>query len=154
WQGTINWKDGSPIQDLVVNSDHTFSSPTHVYGDEGTFVPVITIRDATDYGGGAVATGATSISVGASVPTFPTVVATSTVGNKTVITPVAPGQQVPVDERHDFSLVATFTDPGFGPEEAFTYSINWGDNTSESGNVTNVTQNASGSSGTITSQIH
>src|SRR5262249_27761760 len=49
---------------------------------------------------------------------------------------------------------ATFTDPGFGPEEAFTYSINWGDNTSESGNVTNVTQNASGSSGTITSQIH
>src|SRR5262249_27729097 len=42
-----------------------------------------------------------------------------------------------------FNVTANFTDPGFNTE-TFTYSIPWGDTTSSSGNVTNVTNGAPG----------
>jgi len=95
-------------------STGTGVNPTHVYAANGTYTVTLTVTDNR----GAVSAPATTV---------------ASIGNTLPVVSAGSGGSVPVAAI--FSLTATFTDqnPADGP---WTYTINWGDGTSEGGTRT------------------
>ena len=63
WTATVNYGDGSGLQPLALNADHTFEL-THVYGDVGTYQIQVNVRD----GGGSVGTATLTATVNDASP--------------------------------------------------------------------------------------
>jgi PKD repeat protein len=113
-RAVVDWGDGTtgdagtkpPAQD-----DIGAVSAEHVFADDGVYHLLVTVRGKD--GSQATSDGSTTITVRNVAPTLNVV-----------------GDQM-IDEGATLSLtdIATFTDPGFGPTETFTYSIDWGDGT-------------------------
>jgi VCBS repeat-containing protein len=129
WHYTIAWGDGNMSEDDVTNfntgSEGTPSSgmfgDKHTYGQEGSYTVTVTVKDKDG---------------GTDTKTF-----SVTVDNADLtITP--PGTPDPIDEGSTLDLtdMFTFSDPGFGDNLAWKYSIDWGDDTDpDTGTVSNVT---------------
>lgn len=129
--------------DASINDTHTIAwdfgdgktetgslTPTHVYGDNGTYTVKLTVTDSDRQS----ATDTLTVTVANVAPTL-TVPGAQTVAEGAVL---------------NLAEIGLFTDPGFtqvsaATHETFTYSIDWGDGTAASaGNVTAVTQGAAG----------
>ncbi len=137
---TIDWGDGSPVQDILASELNQPPSPAdlgtintgHIYGKPGQYTVEFSVtnsRGVTDSGSFLV----NVVDVAPSVAPVPNL-------NQ------SPG--VPVE------LNAKFSDPGFpvgGVAESFTASIDWGDGTTSDGVVTMVPGGAGVSTkGTVT----
>ncbi len=114
WTATVDYGDGTGVQPLALKSDKTFDL-SHTYADDGAYT--ITVMVVDDDGGNDTET------------------LTVTVSNVALALTVVADQAI--DEGSVLSLtdIGTFTDPGFDapgePVETFTYSIDWGDGTSD-----------------------
>jgi type VI protein secretion system component Hcp len=117
----VNWGDGTTEVGTVAgaNGSFTISVPgsTHVYADEGTVQPVVTIVRSTDNDQIAL-TG------------------TVTVAEGDVLTPTA--TTISVQQGQAFNgIVATFTDTNINNVASdFVATIDWGDGTTTTGAVT------------------
>jgi len=117
--GTIAWGDGTTstfTSAAVAGSNGNFTvSGSHLYAEEGTYTPVVTIKDAG---------GSTTTDTG-----------TTTVADAPL---TAAGTKLSNTEGAALTAtVATFTDANpNAPLSDFTTTINWGDGTSSSGTVT------------------
>ena len=99
----VDWGDGeSSVQ-------HTHSGFSHVYADDGSYTAMLTV---TDEDGGVVSS-----------------VSTITVGN---VTPVGVGLSLPASADEGVSIAATVASAMDVYADPLTYTINWGDGTSES----------------------
>ena len=142
---TINWGDGTTPSTgtATVTQAGSAGTPTtgsfdgsHTYADNGTYTATVTVTD--DDG------GATSKTIQV------------TVSNVAPTLGVSGDQQVAAGVPLNITDIGVFTDPGFsnplntGGEvaETFTYSINWGDNTSPSTGAPTIDQ--AGAAGTLT----
>lgn len=115
----VDWGDGSTSQTFNYAAGTTSFSETHVYADDN---PTATASDSytvnltfTDDDLGSDSTN-TSIKVNNVSPTL------TVVGSQNAV------EDIPFT----ITNIGTFTDPGFGPLEIFTYSINWGDGSTDS----------------------
>ncbi|MCL4876277.1 MAG: DUF11 domain-containing protein [Anaerolineae bacterium] len=114
---TIDWGDTSPAQTVNLPAGSTIFNVTHVYRDDhpasgtGSDTLNVTVTLADDDTGGDTETA--NITVDNIAPTL------TVVGNQAA------------DANTPLALVniGTFTDPGSGANETFTYTINWGDST-------------------------
>ena len=120
FSGTIDWGDGSAITNFtsadVTGSNGNFTvSGSHLYAEEGTYHPTVTILD--DGGSTATETGMTTV---ADAP----LTASGTALNSTEGATLT-------------ATVATFTDANpNAPLSDFTATIDWGDSTSSTGTIT------------------
>ena len=116
WTANIDWGDGtkSDATVLEVLGEGTVAA-SHVYANDGTYVVSAKIVDSQL--GTAVATGIATI---ANVPAE--------------IVPSA-NDSVLVDTEFAVEL-GKFSDPGFGPGETYNATVDWGDGTVESAEVT------------------
>lgn len=124
---SINWGDGTAPNtgNATITQAGSAGVPTagafgggHTYGDDGTYTVTVVAADED----GVSATRTFQVVVADVAPTL----------SLTVTPPVL------ATEGAQLSLpgLATFTDPGFGATETFTYSINWGDGTApDTGNA-------------------
>jgi hypothetical protein len=103
-------------------------SANHTYADDGTYDIDITLSGTS---GGSATKGVQE-----------------TISNAIPILTAASGQTVAAGEPFTITDIASFMDPGFGANETFTYSIDWGDGTSESSGDATIDQ--AGSAGTVT----
>ncbi|HVX64239.1 MAG TPA: TIGR03118 family protein, partial [Pirellulales bacterium] len=126
YTATIDWGDGtSSTTGVVSGSNGTFSvTGTHVYGDEGPFHPVVTIKEVNS-------------------PATISATGTATMADADALT--ATGVTFSPTRGVSFTgTVAKFTDTYTASTAGnFTATIDWGDGTSSTGTVT-------GSNGTFT----
>ncbi len=116
WEATVDYGDGSGSQTLVLSPTGSFDL-NHTYADDGLYTVTVTVYD-----GGGSYSDSLEVTVENVAPSL------------TVV-----GDQI-VDEGATLSLtdLGTFTDPGFGPTETFTYTINWGDGTATDGGTATI----------------
>lgn len=144
---TINWGDGTSDGPLAATIDQAATLATalsagspamgsfdglHVYSDDGPQVVTLTVTDKD----GAVSSQEQFLVIVTNVA--PTVTA-------------APTLPMTILENQQFSIsvpIATFTDPEFGNNPQFTYSIDWGDGTQPDTGTAAI--DALGSSGVLT----
>ncbi|MHB8972525.1 MAG: PKD domain-containing protein [Pirellulaceae bacterium] len=132
WTAHVDYGDGAGPQTLSLNSDKTFQL-NHVYADNGNFTATVTVTD------GELEVGSDSVLVSVQ----------NVVPNLFVR-----GRQT-VNEGVPLTVVdiGMFTDPGFDNSagstvERFTYSINWGDDSSLATGSTTI--DVAGSAGKVT----
>ncbi|MBX2997504.1 MAG: DUF11 domain-containing protein [Caldilineaceae bacterium] len=122
WTVTVNWGDTSTPITLTMMAPGTITPTAHVYPDNGVYTVTVTVADKD----GASQSRTFTITVSNLAPVIDVIAASGTITEGYVLT------RAPI---------ASFTDFGYsdlGKSETFTYTINWGDGTSESGDVTDV----------------
>jgi PKD repeat protein len=120
WTGTVNYGDGSGVQNLSLNPDKTFSL-NHLYEDNGSYQVTVTITDNQ----GAIGTKTATITVNNAAPSVGSITATPS----------------PAHINELVSASASFTD--IGVLDSHTAVWDWGDGNTSIGTVTEV--NGSGS---------
>ncbi len=106
-----SWGDGT--------GDSTGASSQHAFGDNGTYTVTVTV---TDDNGGSDSTSFDVLVTNSAPSLLPT-------DDKTV----AEGTLLEIND------ILSFVDTGFGVSETFTYSIDWGDGTIETGTAPRTT---------------
>ena len=112
---TIDWGDGwTGSGTIVINGTTATVTAEHAYADDGTYNVELTVTDPAGLSDAATAWA--------------------------TVTNIAPTLAALADRRvlagESFTLTDAFTDPGFGPSETFTATIDWGDGSSETAPVT------------------
>lgn len=120
WTATVDYGDGSTVENLAINADRTFSL-SHLYKDQGQYTVLVSITDNQ----GATASKTTTVTVGNIAPT---------VGAITIPSFVEPNVLT--------TASVSFTDPG--TLDTHTATINWGDGSQATSGVVTET-NGSGS---------
>ncbi|MCH7987878.1 MAG: cadherin-like domain-containing protein [Planctomycetes bacterium] len=127
WTATVDYGDGSGIQDLTLNTDKTFNL-SHLYADNGIYTVTITVTD--DNGGTASASTSVTVTNVAPVASKLTLSATT------------------INEDGSVTLSGSFNDAG--TQDTHTVSIDWG--TGETSSAAVVTQGSGSGTFTATHQ--
>jgi PKD repeat protein len=136
---SINWGDGTAADtgSATITQAGSAGVPTagafgggHTYGDDGTYTVTVAVADED----GLTSTRTFQVVVADVAPTLTLAVAPTVAASE--------GAQLSIP------ALATFTDPGFGVSETFTYSINWGDGTAADTGDASIT--TGGSPGVLT----
>jgi VCBS repeat-containing protein len=101
WTATVDYGDGSGVQPLTLNPDHSFQL-SHVYRDDGAFTITIAVRDSV----GLVGTGTRDVTV------------------RNVNPAVHVGNDITLNEGDTLGSAGAFTDPG---ADSWTATVDYGD---------------------------
>ncbi|HEV8605302.1 MAG TPA: lamin tail domain-containing protein [Tepidisphaeraceae bacterium] len=103
WTGTVNWGDGTPVQNLTLNANKTFNL-NHTYLSVGTFTVTVTVTDSYPE------SSSDTLSVNVT-PSNPPV--------------VSAGADANLVQGDTFSQGGSFTDVDAG--QSWSATVNWGD---------------------------
>jgi hypothetical protein len=112
WTATVDYGDGTGAQQILVNSNQTFSL-NHFYADNGSFTITVSITNNQ----GEIGIQTTSVTVNNIIPNIGPINAPST----------------PIQVNTSINASASFTDSGINDTHTATW--NWGDGNSSTGTV-------------------
>ena len=117
---TIDWGDNSPLE--TINGQHNFTIEHQYPDDDGDDNYTISVTITNNFGVKITET------IDLSVKNQPPIL--TVIGN----------QEINEGETLILDPIATFSDPGFGINETWTYSIDWGDNSNLDQGIPVITQ--------------